>query len=311
MPKIIGKSYKIFSERLLGKGSFSTVYLGMNIRDNKLYAVKTEKKSDKHKLLESEAKIIMFANKHHMSENIKNQIINNYWFGEDTKRTYMVTDLLGTCLDVAHKDCGRQFSLKTSLMLMEQMISIVKYYHGCGIIHRDLKPSNFMFEYNQPSRYLVLIDFGLASKYIINNQHIPYNDPVSRVGTLKFMSPYMHQSIESSRRDDMYSIGYIFIYLLNGSLPWQSVNGETRAEKHSKILEIKQNYASEMADLVNCQCDTGKCLATQFVQDYFKYINTVGFTDEINYNKILQDILVCMKNHNYHYDYQWDWVTSD
>ena len=144
------------------------------------------------------------------------------WFGVEGDYNCMIMDLLGPSLEDLFTFCKRKFSLKTVLMLGEQMVSRLEFLHNNHFIHRDMKPDNFLVGINKKQHLLYMIDYGLAKRYRDpkTGDHIPYRDGKSLTGTARYASVNTHLGIEQSRRDDLESICYILIYFLKGTLPW-------------------------------------------------------------------------------------------
>lgn len=64
---------------------------------------------------------------------------------------------------------------------------------------------------------VVLIDYGYAKKYRDENgDHLPQDEMDNFQGNLIFASKHTLSFKRPSRRDDLISLGYLFIFLLNG-----------------------------------------------------------------------------------------------
>lgn len=106
-------------------------------------------------------------------------------------------DLMGPSLESLFNQTLRKFSLKTVLILVDQMISRIEYIHNRHFIHRDIKPDNFCVGLNKTSHKIFILDFGLAKRYIQRDgKHIPYREGKNLTGTARYASINTHLGIE-------------------------------------------------------------------------------------------------------------------
>ena len=186
-------------------------------------------------------------------------------------------DLLGHNLEELMKhNSSKRFSLKSVLMIADQMLTRLNNLHDKDYIHRDLKPENCVIGLEEKENIVYLIDFGLSRKYRDSrtNEHIPYKEGKSILGTVRYISIYTHFGIEQSRRDDIESLGYILVYLAKGILPWQGQKAKTKKEKYKIIMDKKLEFKPEML------CHG---LPDEFRQ-FFEYIRGVQFTEKPDYS---------------------------
>jgi serine/threonine protein kinase len=246
----VGGKYRL--GRKIGSGSFGDIYLGTNIATKEEVAIKLECVKTKHPQLHIEAKFYKMMQSGVGIPSIK-------WCGTEGDYNVLVMELLGPSLEDLFNFCSRKFSLKTVLLLADQLINRVEYIHSKNFIHRDIKPDNFLMGLGKKGNLVYIIDFGLAKKYrdARTHQHIPYRENKNLTGTARYASINTHLGIEQSRRDDLESLGYMQMYFNLGSLPWQGLKAATKKQKYEKISEKKLSTPVE----VLCRGYPGMCMS--------------------------------------------------
>ncbi|CAD2214582.1 Protein kinase domain/Fungal protein kinase, putative [Angomonas deanei] len=337
----------------IGAGSFGEIYEGMDTlnHDNKV-AVKLEKKNTSHPQLIGESRFythlhngvknvmgvhavesahaaggaspVYTSNNNNSGGGIPNslQILPDFYFyGTEGDYNILVMELLGPSLEDYFVLCGERLSLKTTLMLADQMMSLIQFVHSRHLLHRDIKPDNFImgspgggndpityntvqqlqntYFTNTKSHQLYIIDFGLAKKYRDprTHTHIPYKEGKSLTGTARYCSINTHLGIEQSRRDDMEGIGYILLYFLRGSLPWQGLKAQAKEDRYSRIAQVKISTPVE---------ELCKGYPIEFAS-YIQYTRCLRFEDAPDYGYCRTLFKTIFANMAYQYDLVYDW----
>nr|XP_057917981.1 casein kinase I isoform X1 [Doryrhamphus excisus]XP_057917983.1 casein kinase I isoform X1 [Doryrhamphus excisus] len=315
----VGNKYRL--GRKIGSGSFGDIYLGSNLATGEEVAIKLECVKTKHPQLHIESKFYKMMQGGVGIPSIK-------WCGAEGDYNVMVMELLGPSLEDLFNFCSRKFSLKTVLLLADQMISRIEYIHLKNFIHRDVKPDNFLMGLGKKGNLVYIIDFGLAKKYrdARTHQHIPYRENKNLTGTARYASINTHlgigdttlthtwtlfasfliiisaalfsvSSTEQSRRDDLESLGYVLMYFNLGSLPWQGLKAATKRQKYERISEKKMSTPIEV-------------LCKGYPSVFSTYLNlcrSLRFDDKPDYSYLRQLFRNLFHRQGFSYDYVFDW----
>jgi serine/threonine protein kinase len=232
---LINHKYKLLDK--IGEGCFGSIFKGKNIRSNEEVAIKIEPIATQAKLLKNESTIYQYLLNTAGIPTVK-------WYGKDECNYYMVLNLLGESLQTVKDNVGF-FSLKATLQIGIQIVSLLQTIHDKGLIHRDIKPDNFLFGLNDKKTQIYIIDFGFCRTFINNdtNVHIPISKLSNLIGSQTYASINAHNYIELSRRDDLESLFYMLIYFVRKqNLEWQNLDIDcTNREKNIMIKGLKQN----------------------------------------------------------------------
>lgn len=203
---VIDGKYKILN--VIGRGGMSTVYLAMNERVNRQWAVKEILKNDVHHLHANKREIEMMKKlKHPHLPGIVDVI-------ENQDSLLIVMDYIeGRSLQDILSEYGAQ-TQKDVLKWAKQLCDVLSYLHTRkpAVIYRDMKPANVMLK---PDGNIMLIDFGAAREYKYQNS----KDTIS-LGTRGYAAPEQYERKgQSDARTDIYCLGVMLFQLLTGESP--------------------------------------------------------------------------------------------
>ena len=203
---VIDGKYKILN--VLGRGGMSIVYLAMNERVNKQWAIKEILKQDAHHLHANRREIEMMKKlRHPYLPGIADVI-------ENRNSLLIVMDYIeGRSLQDILAEYGAQTQADV-LKWAKQLCDVLSYLHTRkpAVIYRDMKPANVMLK---PDGNIMLIDFGAAREYKSQNN----KDTVS-LGTRGYAAPEQYEREgQSDARTDIYCLGVMLFQLLTGESP--------------------------------------------------------------------------------------------
>lgn len=282
--------------RRIGAGSFGAIFEVQSLEDGKLYAAKLENSKVPTPQLNKEYKLYGLLD---AAPGIPR--VFDYW-GEGGPFRGMIMERLGCSLGYRFHECGKILSMKTVLMCAIQMLCRLEYLHQRSFIHRDIKPDNFVFGVGNNSSLLYLIDLGLANKYrdLHTFVHMIYAEDKGLAGTARYVSINVHLGVEQSCRDDLESVGYVLISLVNGKLPWQGLDAGSKNEKYDLLSQAKMDTPLETL----CQG-----LPNEFL-NYMTRVRNLRFDERPAYTLLRGLFIGLMVKQNYAFDFQYDWVIN-
>ncbi len=153
---------------------------------------------------------------------------------------YLVMEYVeGQTLDEWARARGGKINPVESLLVIEQVASVLDAAHAVGVVHRDLKPSNIMI--TAESATVKLLDLGIAKINSLTDSGTVLTRSGQFLGTPYYMAPEQwgemprdgHEEIDG--RADIYSLGVVVYEITAGVLPFQ----------HSTLIALRQAHCKE------------------------------------------------------------------
>ena len=185
-------------------------------------------------------------------------------------------------------------------MIGIQMLDRLEFIHSKNIIYRDIKPDNFVLGLDNKSHIIYILDFGLSKKFRSSrtHQHIKFSVNKKLTGTARYASINALKGWEQSRRDDLEAIGYVLLYFLRGSLPWQGLHVNKGEDRYKKILQKKKGTSAE---------DLCKGFPNEFVE-YINYTRNLEFEADPDYKFLRNLLTTVLEKQNSQFDFYYDWL---
>jgi len=231
--------------RVLGEGSFSTVYLAKDIYTGKEFAIKV---CEKHHIFRERKQEYIHREKevlNLLSSTVKTStpffVRLFFTFQDETSLYFGLTYAPGGDL-LTYLQKVVKFDLDVTRFYAAEIVHATEHMHMLGIVHRDLKPENILLS---KDKHILITDFG--SSKLLPRPPLPPDGELregaprrsSFVGTAQYVSPEILTDKKSSPASDLWAIGCIIYQMVEGQPPFQ---GRSEYAIFQKILKLEFKY---------------------------------------------------------------------
>lgn len=210
--QVINGIYEIIS--VIDKGGMSIVYLAMNRRANKQWAIKEVRKTGDKKLDVVRQNLIVEID---MLKKLNHPNLPSIIDVIDKDDTFLIVMdyIQGNSLQKLLKNEGAQPQEKVVKWGI-QICDVLQYLHSQNppIIYRDMKPANVMLK---PDGNITVIDFGTAREFKVDS-----TEDTTCLGTKGYAAPEQYRGSkhhQTDERTDIYNLGVTLYHLLTNKHP--------------------------------------------------------------------------------------------
>lgn len=223
------EKYRI--ERLIGSGSFSSVYRALELRCDRRVAIKALRRDvyeNSYRYIVSEIGAMGRTWQH---PNIVS--IHTVEPGDDEHVAYIVMEYVPNgSLHVKLQQAPLPFD--ECLGILTDICSGLAHVHRQNVIHRDIKPKNILIDADGISK---VSDFGVAQV-----RDAVYDYASTFAGTRRYMAPEQYDG-QHDHRVDIFTVGILFWEMLTGTFPYPGTT-------HDEVRDAKKTISPELPSIV-------------------------------------------------------------
>ncbi|QEU93109.1 serine/threonine protein kinase [Streptomyces kanamyceticus] len=192
----------------VGHGGVGAVWRAWDHRRHRYVAAKVLQQSDAHSLLR-------FVREQALRIDHPHVLAPASWAADDDKVLFTMDLVAGGSLAHVIGDYG-PLPPRFACTLLDQLLSGLAAVHAEGVVHRDIKPANILLEATGAGRpHLRLSDFGISMRK--GEPRLTETDYV--VGTPGYFAPEQMMGAEPDFPADLFAVGLVALYLLEGAKP--------------------------------------------------------------------------------------------
>lgn len=260
----------------LHTGLDSEIYVGERKADSKKVAIKMSAKSQ---VREAQRHLALLDD----DDPLGVPAIFSYENCKESGKTYLVTECLGLSLyDILRRLEKRRMRLKDVCMISLRVIACLKYFHDKGFVHGDVNPKTILTGLQDKRSEMFLVDYKSLRPWDHKETRIPCEDERVTRRNSNYRSPRSCISPVLAPRDDMISLSYTIIELLNGELPCEKNNEMNCSHKLNKIKEQVGKGLSVCGDLPN------------EIADFVKAVHSLSSAERPDYIALSELFVACL-----------------
>ena len=290
--RYIFRKYKPIKK--IGEGNFGNIYSTIRLKDKNVFAMKTEKRNMIIETLESEAYFLFILQGFGIPKLIT--------YGHTKKYNILIETLFDKSLYNIYIKNKKVCNIIDTCLIGIQIIDRLEWIHSKNIIYRDIKPEHFLIGINDPN-IIYIVDFGLCKKYRSSKtgKHILPKLTYKFNGNILYASPNAIKGKESSRRDDLISLGYMLVYLFKRKLPWKYDFNILNKTKYFETVNLKDTDGNG---------ELFKEIPSEFIE-FIKYTKNLKFEQDPDYSYLRSLFIKILNNKNLNYrNLPFSWINS-